>query len=134
MITKITIKLLFLLNLVLANEVTIGRLCDNLTFTHIGNAFVAELSGLGVTAFNGLTNQTINKELSSVCITIPEYYIGTASEASTNFIAIANSGRDKIPLLLNSDQLYPSSFAMRDKLKQLITDQLQGQFPGSSFV
>lgn len=86
---------------------TIGQLCNNLIFSHVGNSFTAEVTGLGLTAINHLLNKAIHAEIGICCIQIPDYYLSNGIEASTVFTNAFNSARQQIGNLLNSGLLAP---------------------------
>jgi hypothetical protein len=50
-----------------------NRLCGSVNFTGTGNAYTAQLFGLGLFAVNNSTGNRFNVELGVVCLTIPNY-------------------------------------------------------------
>lgn len=112
---------------------TVGRLCDRLTCSHVGRSFTAEVTGLGLTATNHMTNTAINAELGTTCVEIPDYNLRDRYEASSAFVRLFNQARDRIPSMLNAGILAPNSVAIRDKLKSLVLEYLNAEFPGAAF-
>lgn len=111
---------------------TIGRLCNNLTFSQVGRSFTAEISGLGVTAINHFSNSAIHAELGLTCVEIPDYYLRDRFQASEAFANAFNLARSEIPSLLNAGLLAPNSVDIRNKLKILIIEFLNSKYPGST--
>ncbi|REE01304.1 hypothetical protein [Marinoscillum furvescens] len=112
---------------------TFGKLCDNIIFKYSANSFKAEISGLGGTYHNYVTNKILNIELGVNCVDIPEYYIGTSHQAATGFANIFNSARTKVEQELESGLLAPNVTAMRNRLIAIITSGLQSKYSGATF-
>jgi hypothetical protein len=112
---------------------TVGKLCDNLAFLQVGNSYTAEITGLGVSAVNANLNKFINSELGTCCVQIPNYELKDRFEASTAFTIAYNTARAAIPRFLNAGSLSPDAISIRAKLKSLILNILNENYPGSSF-
>ncbi len=61
-----------------------GKLCGNYIFINTGNGLTAEIVGLGATAYNSNTQQSLNAKLNNICITFGSY-VQTSNNATIAF-------------------------------------------------
>lgn len=112
----------------------VGHLCDNINFDKVGSSYTAEVVGLGLTAVNNFTQQVINADFGSGCISIPSFNTSNKYEASEIFTESYNQARKMTYYLLQTERLTPNSAAVRSKLKELIIEELKARRPGSLFT
>jgi hypothetical protein len=116
-------------------DVETFELCyENLSFISVGNSYTADITGLGATVWNNLTGQlAINVEFGNSCISIPKSFASSSSIAAQYFSEIYNYSRKKLYLWVNSTYTPLTSFSVRNKLLEIIRQELNTEFSGSEF-
>lgn len=116
-------------------DVETFELCyENLSFISVANSYTADITGLGATVWNNLTGQlTINVEFGNSCISIPKSFASSPSIAAQYFSEIYNYSRRKLYLWVNSTYTPLTIFSVRNKLLEIIRQELNTAFSGSEF-
>ncbi|GLU55750.1 hypothetical protein [Dyadobacter frigoris] len=111
----------------------VGKLCPPTNWTTTGAAKSSNVTGLGLTAINFSTEQIINVDFFTSCVTIPTH--GRTNEQIGIMFAYAyNNARQRIEIALNNGTIEYQHNQIRARLISYITEGLRSFDQGASFV
>ena len=98
------------------------------SFTLTQGGFYANVDGLGMSLYNSMTNQVLNAEFGTSCISIPTHYFSTSYDAGVAFAEIFNFARGTLQIELNQrNNTINTSAALRQRFLDIIKEEF-GKF------